>query len=192
MAETMHDHRTDERVVTTPPPPPPTYDDRDDVRVVERHTTAERTTSLGRGTARMVVAALGISGMILGSFMDWTGGRIGVEHPIESYVRTGTTGDASFFASAGIVTIGLGIIGLIGIAMLGGWLLRLAGVAGIATFVLMLVTMGRVDGASIPEDVQIGLWLVLAGSIFTLIAGFIRATTVVQVPESEIVTTERR
>ncbi len=189
---TDHDHRTDERVTTAPPPPPPPVEhDRSDVEVVETHTAAATTSSLTRGATRMLIASLGIAGMIVGSFLDWTGGRIGVEIPIESYVRTGVTGDASFFTSAGIVTIGLGIVGLIGIAMLGGWLLRLAGIGGVAAFVLMLITMGRTDTNSIPEDVQLGLWLVLAGGLVTLFAGFISAKKVVEVPDSQVVRTER-
>ena len=196
MAEITHEYRTDDEVVTTPPPPPPPppppADRPREVAREVRRGTVERTRSLGRGTARMVVTALGITGMILGSFLNWTGGRTGVEIPVESYYRTGLDGTTTFLTSAGAVTIGLGILALIGIAMLGGWLIRIAGALGMAAFVLMLVTIGRTDGGSIPADVQIGLWIVLAGSVVTVIAGFMPTTRVVQIPESEIVTNEHR
>jgi peptidoglycan/LPS O-acetylase OafA/YrhL len=74
----------------------------------------------------------------------------------------------------------LGIVALVGLAPRSGWLTRLAGVLGIAGFVLVMVQMFRASGDQTPGP---GAWLCLAGGIAALIGGFLgtrRRTEVVE------------
>lgn len=143
-------------------------------------------------TARIVVLLLAGAAFILGSFLTWISlGELGdiaeqlgqelpataginLDFDIFYSVSEDPTG-ASFFASAGMITIAIGIIALLGILI--PWLARLAGALGIIAFVLFVVTLYRAPGEGAFQtgigNVGIGMWLVLAGGILALIGGFL-------------------
>lgn len=122
---------------------------------------------------RIVLSALGAAGMIIGAFLPWAFGDEGISVGPEVFYSTQVTTDASLVSSAGGIVILLGLLALVGMALRTGWLTSLAGALGIVAFVLVLITLYRVD-ASV-TDAELGLWLVLAGGVLALIGGFFGA-----------------
>ena len=147
--------------------------------------------------ARIVLIVLGAALLIFGSFLTWISlgqigdlaEQLGQELPSTAGVKlefsvyysaeqdpTGG-GDVSFFSSAGLVTIAAGVLSLLGLLI--AWLARLGGAIGIIAFVAFVITLYRVEdqpGFSFGiGNVGIGMWLVLAGAILSLIGGFLVA-----------------
>ena len=60
-----------------------------------------------------------------------------------------------------------------GLAARSGWLTRLAGALGIAGFVLFAIEIYRANMSA--SNIGAGAWVALAGSVVTLIAGFMTA-----------------
>ncbi|MGH9169128.1 MAG: hypothetical protein ACRD02_15005, partial [Acidimicrobiia bacterium] len=84
--------------------------------------------------------------------------------------------DTDLIQSAGAVTILLGILALLGLVLRTGWLTTLAGVLGLVAFALVVITLFRVSEQDFGIDnVSIGLWVVLAGSILAILGGFFGA-----------------
>lgn len=128
---------------------------------------------------RLLLSLLGAAGMIIGALLQWVADRVGTSLPVSVFYRTSFSNRAAFLASAGAVMILLGLVAVLGIAMWGGWLTRIAGALGIVGFVLVLISMSRTRGLSLPGDIGLGLWVVVAGSILTLIGGFFAARPIV-------------
>jgi hypothetical protein len=105
--------------------------------------------------------------------LDWVNGIAGTSMSWEAFYRTTLSGGSRFIASAGAIVIGVAILGLIGLATRGGWLIRLAGALGIVAFVLFLIQAIRADVVNAVDDLQVGLWLILAGGVVTVIGGFL-------------------
>lgn len=153
--------------------------------------------SAGGLSARIVLTLLGAAGMILGAFLNWFNfgdavppgvdvpGTAGIEWNWSILYSTEDPFDASFFSSIGFVVIVLGLVALLGLALRTGWLTRLAGVLAIVVVVLYAITLYRVpaeeagpEGLSIAE-IGIGAWIVAAGGLVVLIAGFLGSRRVV-------------
>jgi hypothetical protein len=121
---------------------------------------------------RGVLTLIGAAGMIVGAFMDWTGGRSGVNLGIRSLWTTEfSTSGASFVATVGFAFIVLGLLAIVGLAPATGWLTRLAGALGIAGFVLFAIEIYRANLTA--SDIQAGAWVALAGSVVALVGGFL-------------------
>jgi hypothetical protein len=89
--------------------------------------------------------------------------------------------DPVFLTSAGFVVIAIAVLALLGLA--GNWITRLAGALGIAAFVLFAISVYRAETTSaFLESIQVGAWLVLAGSVVALIGGFVGTRRVVSLP----------
>jgi hypothetical protein len=141
----------------------------------------------GGGMAgRIILTLLGAAGLIIGAFLSWfsfTAQEIGqgtettgVATSYSVFYSTGNPFGASLIESAGAVTILLGILALLGLVFRTGWLTTLAGVLGIVAFGLVVLTLYRVEDAGFSiANVGLGLWLVLAGGILCVIAGFFGA-----------------
>jgi hypothetical protein len=138
----------------------------------------------GSGTAaRVIFTLLGAAGMIIGAFLPWFKdvapaeiGLDGVEVSYSVFYSTDDPFGASFFTSAGLIAIVLGVLALLGLVFRTGWLTTLAGVLGIVAVALVVITLYRVEG----QDFDIfntggGLQLVLAGAILSVIGGFFGA-----------------
>ena len=145
---------------------------------------AHQTTTTGTPPAsfgvRLILTIIGAAGMVIGAFLDWTGGMAGTNLTVRSLWSRSMTSTATFFTSAGVVMIALGLIALLGMAAGSGWLTRLAGSLGIIAFVLFAIEVYRVaSGAA----VEIGAWVSLLGSVVVLLAGVFggRKTTVTTV-----------
>jgi hypothetical protein len=137
----------------------------------------DMSTDATAGTAAMTVVRLiltiaGAAAMILGAFLEWVNGHDGVDLAFRAYYRP-VFANSAFLMSAGAVMILLGLIALVGLADWGGSLSRIAGALGIVAFVLILISMGRVAGMELPNDIGEGLVWSVAGSIVVLIGGFV-------------------
>ena len=116
--------------------------------------------------------------LLVGSFLEWTGGNDGSALAIQHYWEQ-DAGTAAFFASAGLVTAICGAVTILGLAFRGGWLIRFAGAVALVAFTLMLIQMGRSGNLDSVQDVGMGLWFVLAGGALALIGGFFPTTRTV-------------
>ena len=169
-----------------PAPPPPTTSAAVDVGP-----------TAGGLSARIILTLLGAAGMILGAFLNWFNfpgeipagvdvpGTAGIEWNWSILYSTEDPFDASFFSSVGFIAIVLGVLALLGLALRTGWLTRLAGVLGIVVVIAYAITLYRVPeeeagpgGFSIGQ-IGIGAWLVAAGGLVVLIAGFLGSRRVV-------------
>jgi hypothetical protein len=124
------------------------------------------------GVVRLIITIAGAAAMIFGAFLKWVNGHEGVHLALRAYYRP-VFADSGFIMSAGAVMILLGLIALVGLAGWGGWLSRIAGALGVVAFVLILISMGRAAGLTLPDDIGVGLWWSLAGSIVVIIGGFL-------------------
>lgn len=142
-------------------------------------TVVETGPPLGGLTLRVALTFLGAAGMIVGAFLPWlrnyADGQtvIGTRTDYIVFLSTSRASDASFIESAGLVSIILGLAALLGFAFRRGWLTTLAGVGGVAAFVLVVITLYRTrDRGFDISNAGLGLWIVLAGGVLALIAGF--------------------
>jgi hypothetical protein len=138
----------------------------------------------GGTAARMVLTILGAAALIIGAFLPWAFGDRGtvVEWDV-FYNPQGVSAQAGLITSAGAVFILLGLLALVGLAFETGWLTRLAGALALVGWVLVVITLFRLEGLGAPESgfavMEIGLWVILLGSILTLIGGFLGSRRVV-------------
>ena len=139
-------------------------------------------------SARILLTLLGAAAMIIGAFLDWFAAPGDVPAPSSAgtsfswsiFYSTDEPGGASFFASAGFVAILLGLLALLGLALRTGWLTRLAGVLAIVVIVLYTITLYRVEDAGFSiAQIGLGAWIVAAGGLIVLIAGFLGSRRVV-------------
>jgi hypothetical protein len=143
----------------------------------------------GGGVAgRMILTLLGAAGMILAAFLPWFSfgageappgiGMAGIEVSNSAFYSTDNPFGASFIESAGLIAIVLGLLALLGQVFRTGWLTILAGVLGIIGFILVVITLYRVEGQDFGlGNVGLGLWILLVGGILSVIAGFFGART---------------
>jgi len=141
-------------------------------RVGERREEVASFMPVGSMLGRVILTLIGAALLIVGAMLDWVNGIAGTSMSWEAYYRTNLSGNSEFITSAGAIVIGIAILGLIGLATRGGWLIRLAGALGIVAFVLFLIQAIRADVVNAVDDLQVGMWLVLAGGIVTVIGGF--------------------
>jgi hypothetical protein len=69
----------------------------------------------------------------------------------------------TLFGSAGVVMIGIGIVGLLGVFDRSARLAKIAGVLAIVGFALLLISLMRGTGSV--SDIKAGPWLLLAGGV---------------------------
>lgn len=122
---------------------------------------------------RILLTLLGAAGLIVGALLPWAFGDKGISVGSQAFYSTNVPTNISIVTSAGGIVILLGLLAILGLAFRTGWLTTLAGVLGIVAFALVLITLYRIDRSV--SDVQVGLWLILAGGIVAVIAGFFGA-----------------
>ncbi|MGH2740522.1 MAG: hypothetical protein ACRDH6_08600 [Actinomycetota bacterium] len=124
---------------------------------------------------RMVTTLVGGGLLIAGGLLDWVSpATAGEDLSWRAFYRASALdGGASFLTSAGGILVLIGILAVAGIANFSGILTRLMGALGLTGFALFGVTMGRSSVSSFPSDVGLGAWLVLAGSLVAIVAGFV-------------------
>jgi hypothetical protein len=142
-------------------------------RVGERRQEVVSFMPVGSMLGRVILTLFGAALLIVGAMLDWVNGIVGTSMSWEAYYLTTLSGGSRFITSAGAIVIGVAILGLIGLATRGGWLIRLAGALGIVAFVLFLIQAIRADVVNAVDDLQVGMWLILAGGVVTVIGGFL-------------------
>ncbi len=187
--------RTGDPVIVerTKDPAPRTYARESAVpeRVGERREEVASFMPVGSMLGRVLVTLIGAALLIVGAMLDWVNGIAGTSMSWEAYYRTELSGGSRFITSAGVIVIGIAILGLIGLATRGGWLIRLAGSLGIVAFVLFLIEAIRADVVNNVSDLQVGMWLVLAGGVVTVIGGFFGGWRTVAAEREREVTVRR-
>ena len=142
-------------------------------RVDERRQEVVSFMPIGSMLGRVILTLFGAALLIVGAMLDWVNGIAGTSMSWEAFYRTTLSGGSRFITSAGAIVIGVAILSLIGLATRGGWLIRLGGALGIVAFVLILIQAIRADVVNAVDDLQVGLWLILAGGVVTVIGGFL-------------------
>lgn len=146
---------------------------------------AYRTSTTGTDTSasamRVVLALIGAGGMIIGSFLAWTNNIAGTKISIRALWNTSINGTSNFTSSLGIVTIGLGLIAVLSLALGSGWLTRLAGALGIIAIILFAIEVYRSASSGALEA---GAWVSLAGSLVVLLAGLFGGTRTITTTSS--------
>jgi hypothetical protein len=135
--------------------------------------------------ARVIFTLLGAAGLIVGAFLPWFNfgpgeappgvGLDGIETSWSVFYSTDLPLGASFYESAGLVAIVLGVLALLGLVFRTGWLTTLAGVLGIVAVALVVITLYRVGEGFDIFNTGGGLQLVLAGAVLCVIGGFFGA-----------------
>ena len=129
---------------------------------------------------RILLTLAGAAGLIVSAFLPWITGTQGDVEGVNLDVRTVwipqrayAPTEANFVETMGFAAIVLGLIAIIGLAPRSGWLTRLAGAIGIIGFILFVIQLYRSSGNFDVSDLQLGAWLLLAGSVLALIGGFL-------------------
>lgn len=143
------------------------------------------TTSYGMGSrtaglgVRLFLTLLGTAGIVIGAFLKWTAGIEGTKLDIRALWTTGMRSTGTFVQTAGFAMIVLGLVAVIGVALGSGWLTRLAGALAIVGMILFGIEVYR---SSADESLQLGAWIVGAGALVTVVAGFFGSGAVVATP----------
>jgi hypothetical protein len=123
-----------------------------------------------------VFTLAGAAGLIVGALLEWWNGMLGTDLTVKAlYQSTFTTADR-FLASVGFVAIVLGLLAVLGLAGSTGWLTRLAGALGLVMFILLAIQGYRASANSVSaelDQVDVGAWIALAGSLVALVGGFL-------------------
>ncbi len=75
----------------------------------------------------------------------------------------------------------LGLVAVIGLALGSGWLTRLAGAVAIVGLIPIGIEVYRAPDHG---SLQLGVWVVLAGAVLTIVAGFFGLQPLVATPPS--------
>jgi Mn2+/Fe2+ NRAMP family transporter len=142
-------------------------------RMGERREEVVSFMPVGSMLGRVILTLFGAGLLIVGAMLDWVNAIAGTSMSWEAFYRTTLSGGSRFITSAGAIVIGIAILGLIGLATRGGWLIRLAGALGIVAFVLFLIQAIRAEVVNAVDDLQVGMWLILAGGVVSVIGGFL-------------------
>ncbi len=128
---------------------------------------AQQTTSSTNMAGRVMLTLVGAGTMIVSAFMDWVRGVQGTRLTMWALFRDSFTVEQQFTATLGFVVLLLGFVALLGIAF-SSVLTRLAGVAAIVVFILLLIQVYGGDVSGLPGA---GPWLVLGGGIVAAVGG---------------------
>ena len=126
--------------------------------------------------ARFLLTLLGAAGILLGTFLAWIrpGDATGMDLDHGVFFRIESLSAlAPSTLLAGAITLAIGGLAVLGLALRSGWLTRIAGSLGLLAFILYTITVFRSPEARFPAAVGLGMWMILAGSVVVLAAGFV-------------------
>jgi membrane protein YqaA with SNARE-associated domain len=130
------------------------------------HHTTSRVGTTGV-TSRILLATLGAAGLIIGAFLNWTRDLQGTHVSWRAVYQDSFGSTDNIVQSIGGASILLGLLAVLGLADMSGWLLRLSGAVGIVGAILVIIQI-----QSSPEhSLQTGLWFALVGSVLCVAAG---------------------
>ena len=124
---------------------------------------------------KRILATIGAVALIGGSFLQWielglASGltRSGFDLELSVYFNWDEVGLAdSFLLSAGMVTIALGVVALVGVAISRWGLARAIGILAVAAAVLLWLSLANTS------DMSLGYWIVAAGAVLVTVGGFL-------------------
>lgn len=137
--------------------------------------------------SRVFLTLLGAAVIVVGAFLEWTAGIDGTKLDIRAFWTTPLRSTGVFVQTAGFAMIVLGLVAVIGLALGTGWVTRLAGAVAIVGLILFGIEVYR---SSADESLQLGAWIVLAGGVVTLVAGFFGSQRPVTTPPATQVIVE--
>jgi hypothetical protein len=137
--------------------------------------------------SRVFLTLLGTAAIVVGAFLEWTAGIDGTKLDIRAFWTTTLRSTGVFVQTAGFAMIVLGLVAVIGLALGTGWVTRLAGAVAIVGLILFGIEVYR---SAADESVQLGAWIVLAGAVVTLVAGFFGSQQLVTTPTATQVIVE--
>jgi hypothetical protein len=159
-------------------PPSPVVVERPEEPTVVGSTTPTTAVSPARAVLRLALVAIGVAGLLVGAFLEWVNGINGIDLSNRVFFRADIQTTTRFVESSGFVAMAIGLVAVLGLALVSGWLIRLAGIAGIIAFVLSVISLARIQDPSLPGDIGVGLWMLIAGSIVIVFAGFVPTTRI--------------
>jgi hypothetical protein len=159
-------------------PPSPVVVERPEERTVVGSTTPTTAVSPARAVLRLALVAIGVAGLLVGAFLEWVNGINGIDLSNRVFFRADIQTTTRFVESSGFVAMVIGLVAVLGLALVSGWVIRLAGIAGIIAFVLGVISLARIQDPSLPGDIGVGLWMLIAGSIVIVFAGFVPTTRI--------------
>jgi hypothetical protein len=128
---------------------------------------------LGTAGQTVLFTLIGAAGMILSAFLEWIRPDrvLGSEISYRAFYRASFSTDAGFLRSAGGIAVAIGLVAIVGLVFRSGWLIRLAGAAGIVGFALFTIMMHR-SGMDVPASLGVGVWFMLGGGLVAMFGGF--------------------
>jgi hypothetical protein len=135
----------------------------------------------GTMVVRAILTLAGAVALVIAVFQPWVHGANGDALAFNAYWRMDPATDVNFWRSAGLVSLGCAIVGVLGLMTIGGWLTRLAGAVAIVAFGLIVVELARAS-ATLPDEIGVGLWWMLGGGLVMLIGSLIAPTTTTTAP----------
>ena len=126
-------------------------------------------------SGNLLVTAIGTIALVAGSFLQWielglASGltRTGFDLEIGVYFNWDEVGLAdSFLLSAGIVTVGLGVLALVGAARARWGVTRVAGILATAAAILLWLSLANTS------DMNFGYWIIAAGALLVILGSFL-------------------
>jgi hypothetical protein len=156
-------------------------------RVDVSHVYPATTPAVNRGAswamlgARIILTLVGAAGLIISAFLNWADDHAAVNISIRSLWSTRFADrGGTFIDTVGFAMVVIGLLAILGLAPVAGWLTRFAGVLGVAVFVLFLIEIYR-DNRTV-TTLQAGAWVALLGGVIALVGGFLGTRTVTATP----------
>lgn len=142
------------------------------------HRSSVPTTRTSGEFGRLVFTLIGSAALIVSAFLNWSRDITGVNLSNHALIKTEFFTQSDIVKTVGGIAVLIGLIGMLGLVDRSSWLTRLAGVLGVALFVMFTVEVFR----SSDHTMQPGAWLALAGGIVLLLGGFVGGREVVEEP----------
>lgn len=133
------------------------------------HRTGVPTTRTSEDHGRVLFTVVGGAALVVAAFLDWSRDMTGVTLSNHSLINIDFLAQSDIVRTVGGLAVVIGLVGMFGLVDRSGWLTRLAGVLGIALFVMFVIQVFRSD----VHTMQPGAWLALAGGVVMLIGGFL-------------------
>lgn len=133
------------------------------------HRSSVPTTHTSGEFGRLVFTLIGSAALIVSAFLNWSRDITGVNLSNHALIRTEFFTQSDIVKTVGGISVLIGLVGMLGLVDRSSWLTRLAGVLGVALFVMFAVEVYR----SSYHTMQPGAWLALAGGIVLLLGGFV-------------------
>lgn len=119
-------------------------------------------------SGRLLFTVVGGAALIVAAFLNWTRGMTGDDLSNHALVKTEFLVQSDVVRTVGGISVVIGLVAMVGLLDRSGWLTRLAGLLGLALFVMFAIEVYRSD----QHTMQAGAWLALGGSIVLLVGGF--------------------